>query len=49
LSIVTDSKLVEAGKAKKFLLPFQPPFVLNTDIEKKVIITEGALDILDAS
>jgi len=49
LSIVTDSKLVEAGKAKKFLLPFQPPFVLKTDIEKKVIITEGALDILDAS
>lgn len=49
LNVITDKKLVEAKKAKKFLIPFQEPFIVSTDIEKKVIIASGAIDILDAS
>jgi len=49
LNVITDAKLVEAGFAKKFLLPYFKPFVLSTDVEKKVITVSGAMDILEAS
>ena len=49
LSIRTDNRLVEAGESKKFLLPYQKPFVINVDIENKRITASGALDILQAS
>lgn len=49
LSVITDSKLVEAGYTKKFLIPYFKPFVLSTDVKKKIITTSGAMDILEAS
>jgi len=49
LSIVTDEKLVQKGYAKKFLVPFVAPFKVDVDIENKVIVLRGALDILEAS
>ena len=49
LSIETDDRLVKAGEGKKFLLPYQKPFVVEVDIEDKRITVCGALDILQAS
>jgi 16S rRNA processing protein RimM len=49
LNIKTSKELIELGRAKSFLLPFQKPFVLNTDIDKKIITVDGAMDILEAS
>lgn len=49
LNIKTDEKLVEKGFAKNFLVPFNKPFTLNTDIGKKVITVSGGMDILEAS
>ncbi|TKI71286.1 16S rRNA processing protein RimM [Sulfurimonas crateris] len=49
LIIKSDEKLVKEGFAKSFLLPFNKPFTINTDIEKKVITVSGGMDILEAS
>lgn len=49
LNIKTNDELVKEGFAKSFLIPFHKPFILNTDIEKKIIIVDGAMDILEAS
>lgn len=49
LHIKTDEKLVEAGSAKSFLIPFQEPFKDSVDIEKKIITVSGGMDILEAS
>ena len=49
LSIITDEELVNSGSPKSFLIPFHEPFILDTDIEKKIIIVDGAMDILEAS
>jgi ribosomal 30S subunit maturation factor RimM len=37
------------GESKSFLVPYQEPFILKTDIEAKRIDVRGALDILQAS
>lgn len=49
LSMHTDEKLVAQGLPKTFLIPFEEPFRQSVDIEKKIIIVEGAMDILEAS
>ena len=49
LSIVTDESLVESGLSKGFLVPFIEPFKVSVDIDKKIIMLSGALDILEAS
>lgn len=49
LSIKTDEKLVEKGLPKSFLLPYIAPFKVSIDIDKKIIIVNGAMDILEAS
>lgn len=49
LSIQTNEKLVEKGFAKSFLVPYIPPFKVSIDIDKKIIILDGAMDILEAS
>lgn len=49
LSIKTDEELVKSGLAKSFLIPFHKPFILDTNIDKKIINTNGAMDILEAS
>lgn len=49
LNVKTNSMLVEKGFAKSFLIPYQKPFILKTDIKKKIIIVSGAVDLLEAS
>ena len=49
LNIVTDESLVQEGLVKNFLVPFVEPFKVSVDIDKKIIILDGALDILKAS
>jgi len=49
LSIKTDEALVKEGFAKSFLIPYQKPFILKTDIGEKIITASGAMDILEAS
>lgn len=49
LHVKTDSKLVEEGFAKLFLIPFQKPFKQSVDIDLKQIVVSGGMDILEAS
>lgn len=49
LFVKTDEALVKEGFAKSFLIPFNKPFTIKTDIEKKIITVSGAMDILEAS
>jgi len=49
LSVKTDDALVAQGESKYFLIPYHQPFLIETDIAKKRIDVEGALDILQAS
>ncbi|MDF1876189.1 16S rRNA processing protein RimM [Sulfurimonas sp. SAG-AH-194-I05] len=49
LAMLTDDKLIEKGLPKKFLIPFEEPFRVSVDIEKKIITVNGAMDILEAS
>jgi len=49
LNVKTSSDLVQAGRAKSFLIPYHEPFILSTDIDVKVIRVSGAMDILEAS
>ena len=49
LNVKTDDKLVASGLSKSFLIPYHEPFILNTDIDKKIIEVDGAIDILEAS
>ncbi len=49
LNVKTDKVLIDLGHAKTFLIPFHKPFVINTDIDTKIITVNGAMDILEAS
>ncbi len=49
LNIKTNNTLVESGRANSFLIPYHKPFIISTDINAKVIIVSGAMDILEAS
>ena len=49
LNVKTSEDLVNSGLPKSFLIPFHKPFILNTDIDKKIITVDGAMDILEAS
>jgi 16S rRNA processing protein RimM len=49
LAIKTDATLVEAGLPKQFLLPYIERYVLKADIQAKVVYTQDAKDILEAS
>jgi len=49
LSIQTDEAFVNKGLPKTFLIPYIFPFKKSIDIEKKIIIVSGAMDILEAS
>jgi 16S rRNA processing protein RimM len=49
LAMITDDELIEKGLPKNFLIPFQEPFRVSVDIQKKTIIVSGAMDILEAS
>lgn len=49
LSVVTDENLVAEGHAKKFLIPYHEPFILETSVDEKVIKVDGGIGILEAS
>lgn len=49
LLVETDKSLQKSHKAKNFLIPYIERYVLETDIEQKIILVQGALDILDES
>jgi len=49
LSVKTDAKLVDKGLPKSFLIPYIAPFKVSIDVDKKIIIVSGAMDILEAS
>ncbi len=49
LLVDTDTKLVEAGFAKSFLIPYIQQFIKDVDTEKKEIETINSKDILEAS
>ena len=49
LCITTESSLVARGMAKEFLIPYHPPFIVHSDIERKEIEVNGAYDLLEAS
>ncbi|NKQ40804.1 MAG: 16S rRNA processing protein RimM [Sulfurovum sp.] len=49
LLIKTDSKLVDEGHAKDFLLPYIPRYIISVDKESKKIYVVDAKDILEAS
>lgn len=49
LLVKTAEYLVKEGFSKSFLIPFNKPFILNTDIQNKKIAVHGAMDILEAS
>lgn len=49
LFIQTSKELQDSGFVKRFLIPNIKPFILLVDINSKVITTNGAKDILEAS
>ena len=49
LFIETDSKLVEEGFTKSFLIPYIERYVVKADIEAKSIATVDAKELLEAS
>lgn len=49
LLIKTDDLLVAQGDPTTFLIPYQPPFIVHTEIASKRIEVEGCLDLLRAS
>ncbi|MEA2111409.1 MAG: ribosome maturation factor RimM [Campylobacterota bacterium] len=49
LSVTTESSLVARGEAKEFLIPYHPPFIVHSDVERKEIEVSGAYDLLQAS
>ena len=49
LSIKTDAALTSRGESASFLIPYQPPFIVSTDIMAKTIEVQGGMDLLQAS
>lgn len=47
--IKTDKTLVEKGLPKTFLVPYIDEYVLEVNIDKKVVTTQGTFDILENS
>jgi 16S rRNA processing protein RimM len=47
--VETDEKLVQEGFSKTFLVPYIERYVLEIDLEQKVVFTKDALEILEAS
>ena len=49
LAIKTSKRLVEEGFTKNFLLPYIERYILNADIKEKIVYTQDAKGILEAS
>ena len=49
MAIKTDNALVERELAKSFLLPYIERYIIDVDIDEKVVYVRDAKDILEAS
>jgi len=49
LAIKTDEKLVSSGATKTFLIPYIDRYIVDVNIEEKIVTTQDAKDILAAS
>ena len=49
LIVKTDVLLVESGLTKSFLIPYIERYVIDADIEAKMVMTRDTKDILEAS
>ncbi|PHR57047.1 MAG: 16S rRNA processing protein RimM [Arcobacter sp.] len=49
LKLVTDENLVSKKMPNSFLIPYLDNFVLEVDMESKIIKVQGGFDILEAS
>jgi 16S rRNA processing protein RimM len=49
LAISTDKSLVDADFTKSFLLPYIERYIIDVDIDAKIVYTKDAKDILEAS
>ena len=49
LSVKTDAILVDSGLPKSFMLPYIERYILKVEIEEKMVYTNDAKDILEAS
>jgi 16S rRNA processing protein RimM len=47
--IETDEALVKEGFATTFLVPYIDRYVLETNVEKQLVFTKDAKEILEAS
>ncbi|SFV60819.1 16S rRNA processing protein RimM [hydrothermal vent metagenome] len=47
--VETDKNLIDAGLAKTFLIPYIERYVLETDIEAKIVLCRDTKEILEAS
>ncbi|MEA2017550.1 MAG: ribosome maturation factor RimM [Campylobacterota bacterium] len=49
LEIETTKTLQEKDYANRFLLPYTDDFIIDVDIDNKIILVKNAIDILEAS
>jgi 16S rRNA processing protein RimM len=49
LIIDTAADLVDAGMSKQFLLPYIERYIVKTDVDEKIVHTQDAKEILEAS
>ena len=49
LSVKTEESLVNTGLPKHFLLPYIERYIIRVDTEAKIVYTQDAKDILEAS
>ncbi len=49
LEVKTAKDLISKGLPKTFLIPYIDEYVLSVDIDKKMVTTQGAFDILENS
>jgi len=49
MAIKTDNALVECELAKSFLLPYIERYIIDVDIDEKIVYARDAKDILEAS
>lgn len=49
LEVTTSKELVEQNLPKTFLIPYIDEYVIEVDIDKKIITTQGTFDILENS
>jgi 16S rRNA processing protein RimM len=49
LFLNTSNELIKDGFAKTFLVPYIPKYIIKSDIDAKIVYSQGAKEILEAS